>query len=53
MNTPSLPGPTSPPLPADIGDCIIDSCPAYGITDQGQSTSDEDPESHYSVVDVQ
>ena len=52
---PSLPVPTSssPPLPADIGDCIIDSCPAYGITTQGQSTSDEDPEAHYSVVDVQ
>ncbi len=51
----SLPVPTSssPPLPADIGDCIIDSCPAYGITTQGQSTSDEDPEAHYSVVDVQ
>ncbi len=48
MNTlphflPSLPVPTSssPPLPADIGDCILDSCPAYGITTQGQSTSDE------------
>ncbi len=49
----SLPIPTSssPPLPADIGDCILDSCPAYGITTQGQSTSDEDPEAHYSVVD--
>ena len=59
MNTPhflpSFPVPTSssPPLPADTGDCIIDSCPAYGITTQGQSTSDEDPEAHYSVVDVQ
>ncbi len=43
---PSLPVPTSssPPLPADTGDCIIDSCPAYGITTQVQSTSDGDPE---------
>ncbi len=49
----SLPALTSssPPLFADTGDCIIDSCPAYGITTQGQSTSDEDPEAHYSVVD--
>ncbi len=59
MNTlpplPSLPAPTSssPSLPADAEDCIINSCPAYGITTQGQSTSDEDPEAHYSVVDVQ
>ncbi len=52
---PSLPVLTSssPPLPAVAEDCIIDSCPAYGITAQGQSTSDEDPEAHYSVVDVQ
>ncbi len=52
---PALPVPTSSstPLPADTGDCIIDTCPAYGITTKGQSTSDEDPEAHYSVVDVQ
>ncbi len=30
---------------------ILDSCPADGTTTQGQSTSDEDPEAHYSVVD--
>ena len=39
-----LPVPSPPPL-------ILDSCPADGITTQGQSTSDEDPEAHYSVVD--
>ena len=56
MNTlphplPSLPVPTSSSLPADTGyDCTINSCPAYGLTTQGQSTSDEDP---YSVVDAQ
>ena len=51
MNTlpqplPSFPVPTSssPPLPADIGDCILDSCPTDGITTQGQSTRDEDPD---------
>ncbi len=44
MNTLPLTVPSSPPL-------ILDSCPTDGITTQGQSTSDEDPEAHYSVVD--
>ncbi len=50
---PSVPVSTSSssPLPADTGNYIIDSCPAYGITTQGQSTSDENPETHYYVMD--
>ena len=50
---PSFPVSTSSssPLPADTGNYIIDSCPAYGITTQGQSTSDENPETHYFVMD--
>ncbi len=52
VNTLSPPLPSFPsPLPADTGNYIIDSCPAYGITTQGQSTSDENPETHYFVMD--
>ena len=47
---PSLPVHTpSPSLPA-AGDYVIDSCPAYATTTQGQSSNDENAEVQYDEV---
>ncbi len=43
----------SSPLPAGTRDDTIDSSPVYDMITQGQSIGDEDPEAHYSVVDMQ